>query len=150
MTGSRQYESGGIPLLIPQDYRGELLRDRRRGSEPAPPYEESPTEIPAEMTEPADSIPADGADCTVGAESIPADTAPSASEMTAPQDGGTLLGGLYRLLIGESGAEEETLLLLAVALLLLWGHLDRGGSLDRSSWDGDDLALLLIGCLLLS
>ena len=65
-------------------------------------------------------------------------------------EAGTLLGGLYGLLVGENGDEEETLLLLAIGLLLLWGHLDRGGLFDRSTWDSDDLALLMIGYLLLS
>ena len=62
----------------------------------------------------------------------------------------SLIGGLYDLLLGENSSEEETLLLLGIGLLLLWGHLDRGGIFDRSTWDGDDLALLLIGYLLLS
>ena len=52
--------------------------------------------------------------------------------------------------IGKTGTEEETLLLLGTALVLLWGHLDRGGLFDRNTWDDGDLALLLIGYLLLS
>ena len=71
------------------------------------------------------------------------------SEQTEKR-GNSLIGGLYDLLLGENSSEEETLLLLGIGLLLLWGHLDRGGLFDRSSWESDDLALLLIGYLLLS
>ena len=141
MTASREYESSGIPLLIPQDYRGELLREHRTvvPSESVS-DEESATEALSEITDRTDDE--DDVSATVGAQPL--------SEVNGQRESGSLLDGLYHLLIGETGAEEETLLLLAIALLLLWGHLDRGGLFDRSTWDGDDLALLLIGYLLLS
>jgi hypothetical protein len=102
--------------------------------------EESATEALSEITDRTDDE--DDVFATVGAQAL--------SEVNGQRESGSLLDGLYHLLIGETGAEEETLLLLAIALLLLWGHLDRGGLFDRSTWDGDDLALLLIGYLLLS
>ena len=141
MTASREYESSGIPLLIPQDYRGELLREHRTvvPSESVS-DEESATEALSEITDRTDET--HDVSATVGAQAL--------SEVNGQRESGSLLDGLYHLLIGETGAEEETLLLLAIALLLLWGHLDRGGLFDRSTWDGDDLALLLIGYLLLS
>ena len=141
MTASREYESSGIPLLIPQDYRGELLREHRTvvPSESVS-DEESATEALSEITDRTDET--HDVSATVGAQPL--------SEVNGLRESGSLLDGLYHLLIGETGAEEETLLLLAIALLLLWGHLDRGGLFDRSTWDGDDLALLLIGYLLLS
>ena len=141
MTASREYESSGIPLLIPQDYRGELLREHRTvvPSESVS-DEESATEALSEITDRTDDE--DDVSAIVGAQPL--------SEVNGQRESGSLLDGLYHLLIGETGAEEETLLLLAIALLLLWGHLDRGGLFDRSTWDGDDLALLLIGYLLLS
>jgi hypothetical protein len=141
MTASREYESSGIPLLIPQDYRGELLREHRTVvSSESVSDEESATEALSEITDRTDET--HDVSATVGAQPL--------SEVNGQRESGSLLDGLYHLLIGETGAEEETLLLLAIALLLLWGHLDRGGLFDRSTWDGDDLALLLIGYLLLS
>ena len=141
MTASREYESSGIPLLIPQDYRGELLREHRTVvSSESVSDEESATEALSEITDRTDET--HDISATVGAQAL--------SEVNGQRESGSLLDGLYHLLIGETGAEEETLLLLAIALLLLWGHLDRGGLFDRSTWDGDDLALLLIGYLLLS
>lgn len=141
MTASREYESNEMPLLIPQDYRGELLREHRTvvPSESVS-DEESATEALSEITDRTDET--HDVSATVGAQAL--------SEVNGQRESGSLLDGLYHLLIGETGAEEETLLLLAIALLLLWGHLDRGGLFDRSTWDGDDLALLLIGYLLLS
>jgi len=134
-----------IPLLIPQDYHGELLRDRRISE---------PTELPmqSEELEPSDHT-------TTAEPSVTDDTLSDAEEEIAqiavPSEqtekrGNSLIGGLYDLLLGENSSEEETLLLLGIGLLLLWGHLDRGGLFDRSSWESDDLALLLIGYLLLS
>ena len=141
MTASREYESSGIPLLIPQDYRGELLREHRTVvSSESVSDEESATEALSEITDRTDET--HDVSATVGAQPL--------SEVNGQREAGSLLDGLYHLLIGETGAEEETLFLLAIALLLLWGHLDRGGLFDRSTWDGDDLALLLIGYLLLS
>ena len=67
----------------------------------------------------------------------------------APQAAG-LLGGLYDLFVGTNSSEEETVLLLGIVVLLLWGHLDRGSSFDIGTWGEEDLALLLIGYLLLS
>ena len=140
MTASREYESSGIPLLIPQDYRGELLREHRTVvSSESVSDEESATEALSEITDRTDET--HDVSATVGAQPL--------SEVNGQRESGSLLDGLYHLLIGETGAEEETLFLLAIALLLLWGHLDRGGLFDRSTWDGDDLALLLIGYLLL-
>ena len=145
MNGTRQYESNGMPLLIPQDYHGEFLREHRAvqlpvQSDEAAPYAEALTEAPTAMTAPSvdkDEMPVtdDGQFLTRSADR---------------SESGSLLDGLYHLLIGETGAEEETLLLLAIALLLLWGHLDRGDLFDRSTWDSDDLGLLLVGYLLLS
>ena len=134
--------SGELPYLIPQDYRGEFLRGQRmtvsdaaesvsvQTVEPEP----VETEIPLEEQRSSDNT---GIGNTgTGQEN---------------SDRGTsLIGGLYDFLLGENSSEEETLLLLGIALLLLWGHLDRGGLFDRASWDADDLALLLIGYLLLS
>ena len=129
---------GGAPILIPQDYRGEFLRaSQAQQMKEAPPVQTRAAEDAyqdehmAELSDTVEEVP------------LPPSVMPSG-------EAGTLLGGLYGLLVGENGDEEETLLLLAIGLLLLWGHLDRGGLFDRSTWDSDDLALLMIGYLLLS
>ena len=133
--------TGGMPILIPQDYHGEFLRDRR---ERIPIHDDDGDEIapPDMLVGTAD----DGSECALAVGGPTAD----ASVQRGRESGTSLLGGLYDLLLGENSEEEETLLLLAIALLLLWGHLDRGGLFERSTWDSDDLALLLIGYLLLS
>ena len=141
-------DSDGMPILIPQDYRGEFLRGHR--ASPSAEYEASDTTAPTD-TEPAENPQDENTSDT--------DLVPVVSEavvdgkVDSKAAGGhstSLIGGLYDLLLGENSSEEETLLLLGIGLLLLWGHLDRGGIFDRSTWDGDDLALLLIGYLLLS
>ena len=158
MRGADADNSAGMPILIPQDYRGEFLRGHRTP--------------PSDMTDQTDRMkPPDtaGEDLMQTAEAISTEPAalqvsdteliPTVSEPIpdCEENGGqttghgtSLIGGLYDLLLGENSSEEETLLLLGIGLLLLWGHLDRGGLFDRSTWDSDDLALLLIGYLLLS
>ena len=141
--GDGGWSSGGgkpqdLPLLIPQDYHGEFLREHRSVS-----YDDADFSSSVE-----DTVPAAAESDVVLADSAKQKEfdAPTA----VPERGGSLIGGLYDLLLGENSSEEETLLLLAIALFLLWGHLDRGDLFDRSTWDSDDLALLLIGYLLLS
>ena len=141
-------DSDGMPILIPKDYRGEFLRGHRAA--PSAEYEESDTTAPTD-TEPAEN-PQD--ENTADTDLVPVESETAVeSEVDGKVAGShstSLIGGLYDLLLGENSSEEETLLLLGIGLLLLWGHLDRGGIFDRSTWDGDDLALLLIGYLLLS
>ena len=141
-------DSDGMPILIPQDYRGEFLRGHR--ASPSAEYEASDTTAPTD-TEPAEH-PQD--ENTADTDLVPVvSEAVVDGKVDSKAAGGhstSLIGGLYDLLLGENSSEEETLLLLGIGLLLLWGHLDRGGIFDRSTWDGDDLALLLIGYLLLS
>ena len=147
--GGKQQDSS-MPLLIPQDYRGEFLREHRSAGIATP-------QTDAAQHRPTDVLPTEDALPTaVGeAEPVTSDAFIGEAEAPAPPEqmqnrGGTLLGGLYDLFIGENSSEEETVLLLAIGLLILWGHLDRGGLFDRSSWEDDGLALLLIGYLLLS
>ena len=141
-------DHGSMPILIPQDYRGEFLRGHR--ASPSELYEASDTTAPTD-TEPAEN-PQD--ENTADTDLVPVvSEAVVDGKVDSKAAGGhstSLIGGLYDLLLGENSSEEETLLLLGIGLLLLWGHLDRGGIFDRSTWDGDDLALLLIGYLLLS
>lgn len=141
-------DSDGMPILIPKDYRGEFLRGHRAA--PSAEYEASDTTAPTD-TEPAEH-PQD--ENTADTDLVPVvSEAVVDGKVDSKAAGGhstSLIGGLYDLLLGENSSEEETLLLLGIGLLLLWGHLDRGGIFDRSTWDGDDLALLLIGYLLLS
>jgi hypothetical protein len=133
--GKERYGDNGLPILIPKDYRGEMLRS-------------VPAAIPESDVDPVTF--------ETYAETAAEDAAAAKDRLGEPlsdtgeQRGTSLIGGIYDLLLGDNSAEEETLLLLGIALLLLWGHLDRGGLFDRSTWDGDDLALLLIGYLLLS
>lgn len=135
-----------LPLLIPQDYHGEFLRERRisEPTETEPPQRSDTVEVSGRVyaEPPAEEITALANE----------DEIPQIPELPARQEerGNSLIGGLYDLLLGENSSDEETLLLLGIGLLLLWGHLDRGGLFDRSSWESDDLALLLIGYLLLS
>ena len=150
MAGGGAGDPGGMPILIPQDYHGEFLRGHRTSL--------------SEMTEMSDTASLIQASEDMQAESadMPApevDAIPTVSSAAPDREteglqihghGTSLIGGLYDLLLGENSSEEETLLLLGIGLLLLWGHLDRGGLFDRRTWDGDDLALLLIGYLLLS
>ena len=148
MTNGGASDHGSMPILIPQDYRGEFLRGHRAA--PSAEYEPSDTAAPTD-TEPAEH-PQD--ENTADPDLVPVESETVVeSEVDGKVAGGhstSLIGGLYDLLLGENSSEEETLLLLGIGLLLLWGHLDRGGIFDRSTWDGDDLALLLIGYLLLS
>lgn len=112
-----------MAMLIPKDYRGELFRSTSYAPEPP------------------------------SAEQEPAAEVQVSDETQRTSDVGqevSLFNGIYDLLLGENSAEEETLLLLGIALLLLWGHLDRGGLFERQAWNADDIALLLIGYLLLS
>ena len=141
----RQYAHDTAPLLIPQDYHGEFLRS----VQPSRPQNGESSEQTVQDGElsyaqaGADSVPlTEEADVGRQAEQIVSASAKAKSE--------SLLGGLYSLFVGENSSEEETLLLLGIGLLLLWGHLDRGALFDRSTWDADDLALLMIGYLLLS
>lgn len=139
-------DSGGMPYLIPQDYRGEFLRGHR-----TPPEDTAePDSQQTEKSTQAESIDRPSEDI----EPAPAEVEHLLERTVISGEtsgrGASLLGGLYDLLLGENSSEEETLLLLGIALLLLWGHLDRGGLFDRTTWDADDLALLLIGYLLLS
>ncbi|MBE6657563.1 MAG: hypothetical protein E7604_03870 [Ruminococcaceae bacterium] len=147
--GNRTQDQGNLPILIPKDYRGEFLRDRI--PEP-PPERERESAAETAVWEESEAVSADPADLEPVSAGLPDLTVQQAGTEASPSNSGTgsLLGGLYDLLIGENSTEEETILLLAIGLLLLWGHLDRGGLFDRSTWDGDDLALLLIGYLLLS
>ncbi len=148
MTNGGAPDHGSMPILIPQDYRGEFLRGHRQT--PSERYEASDTTAPSdtELSEnPQDENTADTDLVPMAAEAVLNGVADKGQ---AGSHGNSLIGGLYDLLLGENSSEEETLLLLGIGLLLLWGHLDRGGIFDRSTWDGDDLALLLIGYLLLS
>ena len=131
-----RYDERSMPILIPKDYRGEMLRS-------------VPAAIPESDVDPVTF--------ETYAETAAEDTAAAAKDRlgeplsdTGERRGTSLIGGIYDLLLGDNSAEEETLLLLGIALLLLWGHLDRGGLFDRDAWDSDDLALILIGYLLLS
>ncbi len=111
-------------LVIPRDYHGEMLRGSELPEEPV--YEGEPS---ADMT-PVLSVQA------------------ARKEALPPVPTHRLLDGVFDLLLGNNSDEEETILLLGVAVLLLSGHFDRrhdGGNL----WSEDDLALLLIGYLLL-
>ena len=148
MTNGGASDHGSMPILIPQDYRGEFLRGHRAA--PSELYKASDTTAPTD-TEPAEN-PQD--ENTADTDLVPVESETAVeSEVDGKVAGShstSLIGGLYDLLLGENSSEEETLLLLGIGLLLLWGHLDRGGIFDRSTWDGDDLALLLIGYLLLS
>ena len=148
MTNGGASDHGSMPILIPQDYRGEFLRGHR--SSPSELYEASDTAAPTD-TEPAENSQDEN---TADTDLVPlVSEAVVDGKVDSKAAGGhstSLIGGLYDLLLGENSSEEETLLLLGIGLLLLWGHLDRGGIFDRSTWDGDDLALLLIGYLLLS
>lgn len=139
--GKERYGDNGLPILIPKDYRGELLRQRQM-QQPAPtPKSETQMERETDAEQ----------QTAVHSEPIPAEeNRADENHDPAARETGSILAGLYHLLVGESGEEEETLLLLAIGLLLLWGHLDRGGLFDASTWDSDDLALLLIGYLLIS
>ncbi len=142
--GTGADNAADMPILIPKDYHGEFLRSHRplvqenEGSEANPPPAAGFAAEP-EMT-----------DDDTGSLSLTEDTADAALPHEIGEHGKSLFGGLYDLLLGENSTEEETLLLLGIGLLLLWGHLDRGGLFDRNTWDTDDLALLLIGYLLLS
>ena len=135
-----------LPLLIPQDHHGEFLRERRISEPTVPEPQQSTDEI--ELTEIVHAESPREADT----ESADIQDIPQFTDLSEqhPDHGNSLIGGLYDLLLGENSSDEETLLLLGIGLLLLWGHLDRGGLFDRSSWESDDLALLLIGYLLLS
>ena len=137
--GNERLARGGMPLLIPKDYHGEFLRE----------HQSSPRTEPV-ISEEAETWSEDTEAVSSAAKSIPSEEDLVPTSAPVQEESGSLLEGVYRLLIGETGAEEETLLLLAIALLLLWGHLDRGGLFDRSTWDSDDIALLLIGYLLIS
>lgn len=130
------YDDRSIPMLIPKDYHGEMLRT-----------------VPASMQKP-DEEPVCTEACAENESSAPAAVSEYRVQTPPEEPNGrhstSLIGGIYDLLLGDNSAEEETLLLLGIALLLLWGHLDRGGLFDRDAWDSDDLALILIGYLLLS
>lgn len=135
LTAAQPGMSGGMPIIVPQDYHGEFLRERNSIGQV---QEMLPSEhVPSVMTEHAPDMEAP-------------EQAEGASDVSRVPQKSTLPGALYDLLIGKTGTEEETLLLLGTALVLLWGHLDRGGLFDRNTWDDGDLALLLIGYLLLS
>ncbi len=151
MTGVGADNSVGMPILIPQDYHGEFLRGHRTAPSDhahteAETVPEESTAIP-EMMETELPIPSAN---DIAPMKVEPDSYSTASSVRNSTHGNSLIGGLYDLLLGENSSEEETLLLLGIGLLLLWGHLDRGGLFDRSTWDADDLALLLIGYLLLS
>lgn len=136
--------TAGMPILIPKDYHGELLRGHHM---PMTENDSTDSELPSEEVLDA-SAPNGAVDIALSVTDDAPHDAAAAEE--ARGHGNSLVGGLYDLLLGENSSEEETLLLLGIGLLLLWGHLDRGGLFDRSTWDADDLALLLIGYLLLS
>ncbi len=127
-----------MPILIPQDYHGELLREHRASTDVTEVSEEMPY-----FDDEAAPISTDTEQAETVSTERPLDS-------TDESHGTSLLGGLSDLLLGENSSEEETLLLLGIILLLLWGRLDRGGAFDRSTWGSDDLALLMIGYLLLS
>ena len=81
MTASREYESSGIPLLIPQDYRGELLREHRTVvSSESVSDEESATEALSEITDRTDET--HDVSATVGAQAL--------SEVNGQREAGSL------------------------------------------------------------
>lgn len=127
---SSEEGTAGTPLMIPRDYHGEMLR-AAAGDAP----ESTGTELPSAAV----ALSAEEEALPVGvAPHVPA--APAHSEHR-------LLDGVFDLLLGNNSDEEETVLLLGVAVLLLSGHMERRNGENR--WSEDDLALLLIGYLLL-
>ncbi len=110
-----------------------------RITEPAEPYTERipSAREPAPVSEPIDAHHA-------ASDSVSLTAAPLTTQMNTH----SLLNGIFDLLLGKNSDEEETILLLGVAVLLLSGHMDRRRD-SSSRWDEDDLALLLIGYLLL-
>jgi len=129
-SGSR---SPSPALLIPQDYHGELLRSPSAAGEPDP-----------------EPLPPPEPSCAGAAGASAETAAPPAQEECVHETASGLLGGLYDLIVGKNSSEEETVLLLGIIVLLLWGHLDRGSAFDIGTWGEEDLALFLIGYLLLS
>ncbi len=115
----------GDGYLIPPEYHGEMLRRA------IPPETHDDPDLP--LTNEYDLIQ----------PPLPEELAPvSAGSAT---DSHRMTDGIFDLLLGKNSDEEETILLLGIALLLLSGHLDR----RDAGWGEDDLALLLIGYLLL-
>lgn len=166
----RRHTGGGLPmqkerdteLIIPREYHGEMLRAANRT------YEESsgrdtdmsemrvvpvPKEGYTDITEDTDQKTDEGdrgdaPRVVTAVEKNDENDAKDHGEEKEEHDSARgLAGGLFDLLLGKNSDEEETILLLGVALLLLSGHMDRGA--DGETWGEDDLALLLIGYLLL-
>ncbi len=132
---SSEEGTAGIPLMIPRDYHGEMLR-AATGDAP----ESTGTELPSAAV----AVSAEEEALPVGvAPHVPAAPAPAAPAHSEHR----LLDGVFDLLLGNNSDEEETVLLLGVAVLLLSGHMERRNGENR--WSEDDLALLLIGYLLL-
>ncbi len=138
-------DSDGNPLCIPPEYRGEMLR-KEAGTggmvREADGYSVQPANRLAPESMPDPEHRAEG--------EARAEDVNLASEAASQPEHGTqtgLMAGLRGLFGGGAHDDEELLLLLAVALLLLWGGAGREGGL--LSPDGDGIALLLIGYLLL-
>lgn len=139
-------DSDGNPLCIPPEYRGEMLRKEAGvggmvreadGYSVQPAYRLAPESMPEPEYRPEGEARAEDVNLEPEAASQPEH---------GTQTG--LMAGLRGLFGGGAhDDDEELLLLLAVALLLLWGGAGREGSLF--SPDGDGIALLLIGYLLL-
>lgn len=163
--GQRGRDMTQNDLLIPREYHGEMLRPRpakERASVPAPApaapvsakeptgyAEESPTHtfMPASAGMPETGLP----------ETVPwertgniSPTVPASAPFsgTESSSGGNLLDGVFDLLLGKNSDEEETILLLGIAVLLLSGHMERRKD-GEHGWGEDDIGLLLVGYLLL-
>lgn len=165
----RRHTGGGLPmqkerdteLIIPREYHGEMLRAANRtyeepsGREPDIPEPRAmpvPKEEYTDITEdtgqkPDDDSRSDDSADTVSVEDDGTGAKDHEEEKEEHDSARGLAGGIFDLLLGKNSDEEETILLLGVALLLLSGHMDRGA--DGETWGEDDLALLLIGYLLL-
>ena len=156
----QDYRPGGEELIIPREYHGEMLRPVIRSydtqaptvMEMVPKTNEGDTVSLVPQPVPQQAAPVCDSQEPTADNGSTADLIVSQSEEVPKEKQAvhsrSLFDGVLDLLFGRNSDEEETVLLLGVALLLLSGHMSRDRD-SGSGWSEDDLALLLVGYLLL-
>ncbi len=165
---ARQSEGAGAaqdplprPMLIPQNYSGEMLRHSPPPS--APPWEteersETSSARPSAEQDPheVDAL-SDGAREERGEASSLAQrdtasqaSAPEAEAFHPPSGAGGTLAGLAEALFGAGGFGGDTPLLLGIGLLLLSERREKTGSYlpGVGGWEEDDIVLFILALLL--
>ncbi len=153
---SEEKLQGGLsvsePLLIPKEYRGEMLRGRADpdlpiGTSSANGYGDTP---PREYLTEQSSVSYHGQMTSSEKTDTAHEESVEASSTIEQNRRGGSVGEILSSLFKDNGSEDEMFLLLGVGLLLLFAHYDRhGNEYNGDRWDLDDLARLRVAYLLL-